>query len=127
MSKGFVKFWRSMIETDLTMPDSHFKLWMYLLCRAVHTEQRNLKAGELFVTYEELRGALVRHDGTTFSPATIADGLHWLERRGYIHFLRRERNRPMHIGITRWHEFQGEHDKGHDFNRCDHQYSHVVS
>jgi hypothetical protein len=116
MSQGFIKVWRSSIMDDLGMPDVQYKVWMVVQMLAIHSQYRDLKAGQLRTSYRNLQNVLTRNDGSMPSETTIRAALVNLVKQGYIQIVN-DPGRMTVIGILRWSDMQGKHPEGHEWQR----------
>ncbi|MDD4239624.1 MAG: DnaD domain protein [Desulfotomaculaceae bacterium] len=101
--EGWIKLWRSIAEDGtFKMPDMALKLWMYCLTRATPYPNpvRDLAAGELWLSYEEIRQNLGQ-TGVKISNTKVSNALKYLKQNNYLE-LKVEKFKGIRARVLNW-------------------------
>ncbi|MDD3654125.1 MAG: DnaD domain protein [Desulfotomaculaceae bacterium] len=104
---GWVKLWRKLkYNGHLKMPGNALKLWIYCLLEAAPypDRARGLKAGELWLNYEQVR-QVIGTNSRQMSKSTVSGALKYLEKNGYL-TLQVKQFYGVKACVANWQKYQ---------------------
>jgi DnaD/phage-associated family protein len=108
---GWIKLWRKLKDNGhLKMPGAAFKLWIFCLLEAAPypDKERNLAAGELWLSYDQVRYA-IGDAGKQMSKSTVSGALKYLEQNGYL-TTKAIQFYGVKVKVANWHDYQANTD-----------------